>query len=203
MTPKELFEINGDFAGSPLVRTARRLDALFRAAGVPYAVIGGMAVARNGALRTTHDVDVLTEREGWERIRGQPDTGFEMKPDSARDLETNVHVDVLFAGDDWEMAFRMPRPAAVSEHDPSLGASFMDLLHLLELKCAVHLAKRREYGAEVAAKDLADVVELVRHNRGRVTREAIEAMHPAVRRLLRRVVRRVARAESRPTGPRS
>ena len=79
----------------------------------------------------------------------------------------------------------------------------MDLLHLLELMRAVHLAKRREHGIEVAAKDLADVVELVRHNRDRVTREAIEAVHPAVRRLLRRVVRRVAQAEARPRAPRS
>jgi hypothetical protein len=53
VTAKELLELNGTFEG----------------AGVPYAIIGGMAVARNGAFRTAHNVDLLTLREGWERIR--------------------------------------------------------------------------------------------------------------------------------------
>jgi hypothetical protein len=197
VTPRELFEINGDFTSSPLIRTARRLHALFEAAGVPYAIVGGMAVARNGALRTTHDIDILTEREGWARIRASAGDAIETQPDAARDVETNIHVDVLFAGDDWGMVFPLPDPAGVSELDPALGARFMDLLHLVELKCAVYLARRREDGLEVAAKDLSDVVELVRHNRDRVSHAAADAMHPAVRRVLRGVFRGVARAERR------
>ena len=173
----------------------RRVHELFEAANSPYAIIGGVAVARNGAIRTTQDIDLLTEREGWERVRASAPTSFETTTEGATDTETGIHIDVLFAGDDWEMVFPMPHPREGSEYDEALGAWFIDCQHLIELKCAVYLAKRRADGIELAAKDLADVVELMRANRHGMTPAALSSMHPGVRGEVRRIWRRVSRAK--------
>jgi len=203
VTPRELLETNGDFTNSPLIATARRLHALFASAGVPYAIIGGLAVARSGGFRTTHDVDVLTRREGWETVRRLSRDSLETTADGATDPETSVHVDVLFAGDDWHMVFPMPDPADRAEMDTALGARFLDLRHLLELKCAVYLSKLRLDGPEIAAKDLADVVALLDAHRDHPRQADLASMHPAVARALRRIRRRLDRAAHRPRRPRS
>ena len=201
MTAKDLLEINGSYHDSPLIETVRRLDRIFTKAGAPYAVIGGMAVVRNGAPRTTYDVDVLATREGWEQVRTVAADLFETSDDSARDRTSAIHIDVLFAGDDWEMVIPLPHPADVAVFDKTLGARFMDLEYLIELKCAVYLAKRRSDGLELAAKDLADVVALVRANAARISREMVDSFHPATRRVLRRVIRRVRRSEAKRSPP--
>lgn len=56
-------------------RLLRAAEAL-RAAGVPYAVVGGNAVAAwvsrvdEAAVRNTRDVDIVVRREDFEKIRG-------------------------------------------------------------------------------------------------------------------------------------
>ena len=122
MTAKQLLELNGDFHHSPLIQTARRLHAAFVRSGVDYAIVGGLAVARNGAVRTTQDVHVLTERAGWPRITQEAAGSFEVGVDRATDRPNGVNVDFLFAGDDWDLPFVLPRPSAVSELDGELGA---------------------------------------------------------------------------------
>lgn len=67
------------------------------------------------------------------------------------------------------------------EYDRELGAYYIDLLHLLELKTAVFIKKREEDGIEIAAKDLADIVALTENNRETITADFIENMDPAVR----------------------
>ncbi len=59
MTAREILILNGDFTTSPLLDTLHRLDACFIDNNIPYAVIGGLAVIRNGAVRTTIGIDVL------------------------------------------------------------------------------------------------------------------------------------------------
>jgi hypothetical protein len=197
MTAKELFELNGDGVSSPLIRTARRLHDLFEALGVPYAIIGGVAVARHGAFRTTHDLDVLVPAEGWARVRQSGRQELEFLPTGAKDRVSGVHVDVLHPGDEWEMLIPLPTPDAVSEFDQQIGARFMDLAHLLELKCAVYLAKRRDDGIEVAAKDLADVVALVKANEQSIDPSMIRNFHPRIRREVERIRRRVRKSLQR------
>ena len=63
MTAKDLLELNGDFRSSPLLDTVRRLHRLFTENRIPYAVIGGLAVIRNGAVRTTIAVDLLVRKQ--------------------------------------------------------------------------------------------------------------------------------------------
>ncbi len=194
MTATELFRLNGDSSGSPLIETARRLHRVFRDLGVAYTVIGGVAVARAGAIRTTHDLDVLTTRDGWARLRQTAGDQFDTEPEAARDRETGVSIDVLFPGNDWEMLIPLADPATVSEYDEELGACFMPLDRLIELKCAVYLCKRRDDGIEVAAKDLADVVALIEHNDSRVSPAMTDRFHPRLRREVNRIARRIRRS---------
>ncbi|MFW5769060.1 MAG: hypothetical protein ACOCYA_03295, partial [Spirochaetota bacterium] len=108
MTSEEIFRRNGDFKDSPLITTIRRLHKIFTDLAIPYAVIGGMAVVRNGAVRTTIDVDILTTREGWDCLRVHSPGRFQFSPDHAVDTDTGVDIDVLFPGEDWEMKIPMP-----------------------------------------------------------------------------------------------
>src|SRR5260370_36192162 len=54
---------------SPQHQTMRRLARRLKKAGIPYAIMGAMAVNAHGAERTTKDVDVLLTSEGLERFR--------------------------------------------------------------------------------------------------------------------------------------
>ena len=85
-------------------------------------------------------------------------------PESCLDTSTGATFDIRFAGDGWKMPFPLPDPREVSQFDTQLGANFIGLHHLVQLKTAVYLTKLRDDGPELAAKDLADVVELIRKN---------------------------------------
>ena len=160
--------------------------------GLSYTVIGGMAVIRNGAARTTMDVDVLTRREDWKSLQKTSIPGLKIELDHAVDTETEVEIDVIFPGDDWEMVIPVPDPEEVKEYDRELGAFFIALKPLIELKTAVFMKKRKEDGIELAAKDLADIVALTQNNRERITSVFIENMHPAVREQYRKVVENIS-----------
>jgi len=172
--------------------TARELLERFLAAeAVPYAIVGGLAAVRNGAVRTTQDVDVLLRREDWVRAAPVLGEGFDIQLDRAIDRDNGVPVDVLYAGDDWYMLLPLPDPVEVAEFDPGLGANFLGLPQVLQLKTAVYLARKRDEGIEVAAKDLGDVVELLRGNSERVTASLLSELHPAVRKELKRLLKKL------------
>src|SRR5262249_5380043 len=54
---------------SPQHQTMRRLARRLKKAGIPYAIVGAMAVNAHGAERTTKDVDILLTADGLERFR--------------------------------------------------------------------------------------------------------------------------------------
>jgi hypothetical protein len=202
VTAKEMLDRNGSFRRSDLIDTARRLHALSERLGVPYAIIGGLAVVRNGAPRTTADVDVLIRRSAWRRIEQSAHEPFVLiGTDAMKDTANDVDVDLLFADDDWGMAFRLPDPAAVAELDEELGARFIGLMHLLELKAGVFLQKTRDDGPEIAAKDLADIVALIQAHRETIDASAFDGCHPAVRAELARIALAVT-GSKRKRGPR-
>src|SRR6516162_218701 len=68
---------------SPQHQTMRRLVRRLKKAGIPYAIMGAMAVNAHGAERTTKDVDVLLTRAGLERFR-QEFVGEEYEPVEGR-----------------------------------------------------------------------------------------------------------------------
>jgi hypothetical protein len=195
MDAREVLRRNGDFSGSPLLDTARRLHACLSREGIPYVIIGGLAVVRNGAARTTVDVDVLLAKEDRDRARAALAGDFATELDRACDKRNKVEVDFLYSGDDWGMVLPLPAPAEHAEFDRSLGASFLSLRGILELKTAVYLHKKKEDGIEVAAKDLADVVALLRANPASVDAALLACLHPAIRRELRRILRRLGRRD--------
>ena len=195
MTAEELLKLNGDAQGSPLLDTLGRIHDVFSSRGIAYAAVGGIAVIAHGGHRTTHDIDILTTRKGWEELRRDRPERFECRMDSAVDRANGVPIDVLFSGDAWDMVIPLPDPAGCSVFLADLGANVMDLLHILELKTAVYMARSRTEGRELASKDLADVVSLIQANRSRITRDLLEAMHPRVRRRVRRIAARVGRPQ--------
>src|SRR5271154_6150675 len=54
---------------SPQHQTMRRLARRLKKAGIPYAIMGAMAVNAHGAERTTKDVDVLLTPDGLEQFK--------------------------------------------------------------------------------------------------------------------------------------
>jgi hypothetical protein len=184
MTPARILQLNGDMTGgSPMMEVVRRIHALCYSREIPYCVIGGMAVIRNGYARTTIDVDVLTLKKNW--LKALPIEGEIASEgiDNCLDKETGVRIDILFADEDWGMVIPMPDPRRVAEFDEPLGANFIGLHALVQLKTAVYLDKLREHGPTTAAKDLADVQALIKNNLDRFSREMIEGYDPAVRKL--------------------
>ena len=193
MHARHVLDINGNFKESPLLRTARILHRYFSELDIPYAIVGGLAVVRHRAVRTTVDVDVLTRRTGWAEVTLRAAAAFETWDDHAVAKESGITIDILFPGDEWEMDIPIPHPVEIREWDDELGGWYIDLLHLIELKTAVYLKKRREDGDEIAAKDLADVVALTQNNLAHITEEFIEAINPAVREVYGNIAEKVTR----------
>ena len=182
MTAKELLNLNGDIKNnSPLIETARRIHKILSMSNMPYTIIGGLAVVRNGAFRTTQDIDILINKSNWEKIKKiLKQNNFKTEIDMAVDKKNGVNIDMLFAEDNWDMVISLPDPADVCEYDEVLGANFIGLFHLLQLKTAIYMQKRKEDGIEIASKDLSDVVELIKHNKEIFTKEYISAFHSSI-----------------------
>ena len=75
----------------------------------------------------------------------------------------------------------MPDPRKVGEYDQELGAFFIGLHALVQLKTAVYLSKLREHGEDVASKDRSDVYELISRNLAKFSKEVIQTYDPAVK----------------------
>ncbi len=138
---------------------AREFDRL----GIPYAIVGGLAVQYYGFQRTTQDVDLLLG-SGDDLQRSHAALvghGFIRKDETSRHLRdevTRVRVEFLiageFPGDGKPKSVRFPKPDAVRESS-SDGLWFVDLRTLIELKLAS--AK----SAPQRIRDRADVLELI------------------------------------------
>lgn len=192
MTAKDLLDLNGDFRSSPLLDTARKLHRLLTQQGIAYVIIGGLSVIRNGAMRTTQAVDILVRKEDWSAIRKSLTNDFAIEVDSAVDRGNNVHVDFLFAGDDWDMILPLPDPVQAAEFDNALQANFLTLPSILQLKTAIYLQKKRDEGIEIAAKDLADVVELLANNQERLSADLFSGLHPQIQKELERIRKKIS-----------
>ena len=141
-----------------LEKLARTLDAL----GVPYAIIGAMALNEFGYQRVTVDVDVLLTADGLAAFKASMlGQGYiEKFPGSRglRDVEHGVNIDVVLAGsypgDGQPKPVAFPDPATAAERGARIA--LLPLATLIELKLASGIS------APHRLKDLADVLELVR-----------------------------------------
>jgi hypothetical protein len=143
---------------STLRRIAAELDRL----GIPYAVVGGIALQHHGLQRSTQDLDLLVDAGDLPRVHaGLIGRGYHKKsPDSRhlRDDVTRIRIEFLvsgeYPGDGRPKPVAFPDPRRVAERSPD-GLWFVNLPALIEMKLAS--AKT----APQRIRDRADVLELI------------------------------------------
>ena len=154
------------FMGEAEVQKALdKLVDLLNREGIPYAVIGAMALNEVGYRRVTVGVDVLLTPEGLAAFKARHlGRGYiEKFPGSrgVRDVEYGVDIDVVltgsFPGDGKPKPVVFPDPAQVAER--GARGALLPLATLLEQKLASGLT------APDRLKDLADVQEVIRIRR--------------------------------------
>ena len=136
--------------------TMRRVTDRLREEKIPYAVLGGMAIALHGYLRATNDVDLLTTKDGLERIHAR-----------LVDLITTGE----YPGDGKPKAVQFPDPSESVNLD---GINVLSLPRLIEGKIVT--------GTTVdyrQLQDLGDVQALIRALR--LPRSFADEIDPTVR----------------------
>ena len=153
----EFFMGQGD-----VYRTLKRLAERLDGEGIPYALIGGLALARHGLVRMTQDVDILLTAAGLaafkERCVGRGYVlAFAGAHKTFRDTETGVRIEVItsgeYPGDGLPKPVVFPAPDEAAEERE--GIHVVGLEKLIELKLASGLS------APHRLRDLADVQDLI------------------------------------------
>ena len=149
---ERLREADRFFVGRGKVhRTMRRITRRLEREGIPYALIGGMAMNAHGFQRVTTDVDLLTTREGLDELHNKL-VGREFVPRSpgARkkltDTVTGVDVDFVVTDD-------YPDPREVS-----VGISGLNVIRLEKL-IEMKLISGK---APLQIRDLGDAQDLIK-----------------------------------------
>jgi hypothetical protein len=142
--------------------TMRRLAQRLHAEGIPYAVIGGMALAAHGYVRMTLDVDILLTSEGLaqfrEKLVGKGYVAdFPGAAKSFRDTETNVKIEIITAGE--FPGDGLPKP--VSFPDPEGWTVEEDDVLVINLEKLIELKLASGLSATHRMRDLADVQDLI------------------------------------------
>jgi hypothetical protein len=130
--------------------------------GIPFAVVGGIALFLHGYRRFTEDVDILVSREGLAEVHRQLEGRGYLPPFAGskhlRDTELGVRVEFLttgdFPGDGKPKPVAFPDPAAVRVDLE--GIPCLSLARLIELKLASGMTNPGRL------KDLADVQQVIR-----------------------------------------
>ncbi len=125
------------------------LLAALRESGIPFKVVGGLAVIHHGYRRLTEDIDIIIDATERHRIDPFPDGSFRWERRNRLIHEpTDVRVDVLESGEALarrpDHVFPRPQDMAASPRD----GEYVDLLPLVRLKL---LAGRRQDEADVVA----------------------------------------------------
>jgi hypothetical protein len=143
---------------STLERLARRLEQ----EGIPYAVIGGMALNVHGYVRVTRDVDVLLSPEGLDAFaRLCVGRGYVAAFPGARkmfiDCESRIPVEVVTAGE--YPGDGKPKPVAFP--DPASSSVEIDGIRVVALPTLIELKLASGLSAGHRLRDLADVQDLI------------------------------------------
>jgi hypothetical protein len=163
---------------SAVHKSLRRITQRLNEMGVPYAIVGGMAMFIHGYRRFTEDVDILVTPQGLKEIHARLE-GLGYIPPFAgskqlRDAESGVRIEFLvtggFPGDGQPKPVAFPEPDRVSHTIE--GMSVIDLPHLVELKLASGMT-----GAG-RLRDLADVESLIKQLN--LPRQFGDQLHPFV-----------------------
>jgi len=148
---------------STVHHSLKKLALSLKESGIPYAVVGALALAQQGFLRMTVDIDILLTPEGLQKFRSEFEgrgyiPAFAGSKKSFRSSSSGVRIDVLltgeYPGDGRPKSVSFPDPAQTSFE--SNGISFLQLERLIELKLASGIS------APHRVRDLADIQDLIR-----------------------------------------
>jgi hypothetical protein len=156
-----------------------KLTAILESEGVPYAVIGALALNEYGHRRATVDVDIILRDDDLAAFKARHlGRGYaERVPGTGKllDTEFEVNVDVLsagrFPGDGKPKPIAFPDPATTAIRGS--GFALLPLPKFLELKLASGLS------AAHRLHDLADVLDLIRS--ARLSLDLVNELDPWVR----------------------
>lgn len=143
----------------------QRLRKDFAEEGIPFAIVGALAVRQHGHLRFTEDIDILTTKEGLEKIHSRfGGRGISPRAAGLRkklyESEHQVNIDVITQGEVAGGAgspIVFPHPDDVGPLTPE-GYRYPTLERLIEFKLASHIWGHRD-------QDRADVNKLIQINR--------------------------------------
>ncbi len=148
---------------SEVHKSLRKIAARLTELGIPFAVVGGMAMFAHGFRRFTEDVDILLTPEGLAETHRQLEGLGYIPPfkgsKQLRDADNGVRIEFLvagqFPGDGKPKPVAFPDPANVAVE--LNGIRFLKLEKLIELKLASGMT-----GGVPRLKDFADVVALIK-----------------------------------------
>ena len=147
---------------SAVFQALHKIAHQLKTLGIPYSVVGGMALFRHGLRRFTEDVDILVTRDDLKTIHDKLEGLGYLPPfrnsKHLRDTELGVKVEFLttgdYPGDGKPKPVAFPNPQDVSIIDDEI--SYITLPKLVELKLASGMTNAGRL------KDLADVMELIK-----------------------------------------
>jgi hypothetical protein len=153
------FHMEASVVHETMYRATKRLEEL----GIPYAVVGGMALSVHGFARATIDVDILVTQDGLTRIHEQLEGRGYLPPFTGsrhlRDTVTGVKVEFLvaghFPGDGKPKPVTFPDPATPGVAVEVKGVKFISLAKIIELKLASGMT------AAHRGQDLIDVQRII------------------------------------------
>lgn len=147
---------------SAVFKALHKVTSRLKELGIPYTVVGGMALFRHGLRRFTEDVDLLVNKDDLKIIHDKL-AGLGYLPPFThskhlRDTQLGVKIEFLttgdYPGDGKPKPVSFPEPLSVSfEAD---GINYINLPKLVELKLASGMTNPGRL------KDLSDVLELIK-----------------------------------------
>ena len=147
---------------SAVFKALHKVTQRLRSLGIPYAVVGGMALFRHGLRRFTEDVDILVTKHDLKKIHEELEGRGYLPPfrnsKNLRDTQLGVKIEFLitgdYPGDGKNKPVSFPDPG--TESFESDGINYINLQKLVELKLASGMTNPGRL------KDLSDVLELIK-----------------------------------------
>jgi hypothetical protein len=153
----DFYMTNGD-----VFTTLRNLTRRLEEENIPYALVGGMALAAHGFVRMTQDVDLLMTREGLQTFKEKFEgrgyvLAFSGAQKTFRDTETQVRIEILITGD--YPGDGKPKPVAFP--DPAVVFTERGGMRVIPIETLIELKLASGISASHRLRDLADVQDLI------------------------------------------
>ncbi|WP_143393819.1 nucleotidyltransferase family protein [Fimbriiglobus ruber] len=147
---------------SAVFKALHKITSRLKALGIPYAVVGGMALFRHGVRRFTEDVDLLVTKSDLkvihEKLEGLGYVPPFTNSKHLRDTQFGVKIEFLTTGD-------YPgdgKPKPVSFPDPRQASFEAEGIHYITLPMLIELKLASGMTNPGRLKDLSDVLELIK-----------------------------------------